>query len=295
MTKIVVVVVLSLLVSPLARHEPRELTRVAAVVGNEPVLWLHGWINLIGGCLGQPGDPGIDADRQAAPYRGMLRSEGYSGQVLGVQYYCGDNGSFDIRTASGALARNRQYTNGVPIETLAKDLVFKTWETYGRRGLYVRIAAHSMGGLIAGYALARAGRKGWPPFLVKSVVTFSTPWGGTDRAPTQGWCGGTVQCKQMMPGSTFIRRLSSLRLPTGVNVVTEGGGPADTVASFKASTRPDAKSRVNYYSSIPVRYSHVGYIRDTSSDRDVPCRINGVKKVCFHSLRLAARLGSARR
>lgn len=291
-TALLALIALAILPSTAAGAAPyrhKVLPHVMSVTGSEPVLWVHGWLNTLGACAYNPwSPPGVHADDQAGPYADMLHSQGYTGPVLGVQYYCGDTGSFDIREASGLLTANRQYDNNVPIETLAKDLVFKTWQVYGQYGQYVRIAAHSMGGLITGYALTHAGSNGWPPFLVRSVVTFSTPWGGTDKAPTTGWCGGTTQCKEVMPGAPFITGLAALPLPTDVDLATEGGGPADNIATFAASTRPDAQHRVDYYSKTPVNYSHTSYITDTSTTQDEPCRIDGVGQVCDHSLLLAA-------
>lgn len=261
-----------------------------------PTLWVHGYISTLGGCSYNPwSPPGVKADSQTVTLKSMLQSQGYTGSVLGVMYYCGDTGSFDIRNAAGKY--DGVYGNDVPIERLGLDLAWAIWNAYSVNGQYVYLAGHSMGGLIIDEALTKTAEhaSGYPPqpLLVKSVITYSTPYNGTDLSPnTITWCYGTYQCNEAAPGSAFITALQQRVLPSDVDWTTIGGGPADNVDSFASSSAVTAQHKVNYYSKTPVNYSHTSYYSDASTATDEPFQItnNGVTSslVSWHATLLGA-------
>lgn len=239
-------------------------TRVGAAA-DEPVLWVHGIVNTLDACRGMPGDPGVHADTQAAPLKSVLASDGQTPPVIGVKYYCGDTATADITNCAGPYGHF--YDNSVPIERLALDLACYINKHYSQYGQYVSIVGHSMGGLIAEYAVTHAGQPGWPSVLVHTVVTYSTPNGGADKTSPALWaasCGIYEQCNEMLPGSAFLTSLAAAPMPSSVRLVTVGGGPADNVDSYASSTRPDAYWSINYFAKSPVDYSHTSYITDTS-------------------------------
>lgn len=260
-----------------AATKPAVLPHVTpATVNNNPnqlpVLWVHGLINMLGGCAG------IRADIQASTLKTQLTNQGYTGPFLGVAYYCGDSGSFTIRDCAGTYGQT--YGNDVPIERLGLDLAWCIYNSYSAAGQYINIAGHSMGGLMIDEALTKAGTPGYPPYLlVQNVLTYSTPYNGTDRAAnTASWCGTYVQCKELAPGSDFVKALQLRTLPTSVDWTTVGGGPADNVDSFASSSAVSAQHKVNYYSKTPTNYNHNTYFSDASTAHDEPFNItnNGV-------------------
>jgi len=284
MKRLLISVVTVLLTLGVAVPAHADTTRVP----NVPVLWVHGIINTLGGCAG------IDTAKQAAPFASVLASNGYTGPVVGVDYYCGDKNGMSILNAAGTYGK--MYNNNVPIERLGQDFAWAVYNNYTSKGQYVSVAAHSMGGLITAYALTHVGQSGFPPsLLVQDVVTFSTPYAGTDRAPNVAlWCGSTVQCTEGAPGSAFVTDLAKQAAPAGVDWTTMGGGPADTVDSYASSSAFPAQHKINYYSKTPVNYNHNTYISDQSLAVDEPLAYTNSGQPTYylatakHSLNLAA-------
>jgi hypothetical protein len=252
--------------------------RGAVADSDVPVLWVHGIVT-------SAGCPGLRTVKQAAPLRHVLRAIGRRRPVVPIDYLCGDSTGVSIRGAGGpsttAYPKNG-YNATTPIERLGLDLAWFIYDRYTLEGRSVDIAAHSMGGLIAAYAITHAGRPGFPPSLmVTDVVTFSTPFRGVDKTPapmtpaqhSAVWCGPYRQCKQLIPGSAFLRGLARHRLPRSVDWTTLGGGPKDIVTFASSSAAVGADHRVNFFSTEPVAYGHTTMIRDTSTARDEPAYV----------------------
>lgn len=264
-------------------------SRAEAQVTNVPVLWVHGIVNTLGGCAG------LDTAKQAAPLNTVLKNNGYIGPVVGIDYYCGDKNGLSIRNAAGNYGKT--YNNDVSIERLGRDFAWAVYNNYSSHGQYVAVAAHSMGGLITAYALTHVGQPGFPPsLLVQDVVTYSTPYAGTDKAPNVAlWCGGSVQCKELAPGSAFVTDLAKQSAPAGVDWTTVGGGPADNVDSYASSSAFPAQHKINYYAKTPVNYNHNTYISDVSLLVNEPLSYTNVGQPTYtisagmHSLNLGAR------
>ena len=247
------------------------------------VLYLHGVLN-------STGCPGIKTATQAAPLATVLKAAGYTGTVKGVDFECGDSTGVDIKPY-GTLAKAK-YNVNARIEDVAYALAQYIKATYTDQGRTVSLVGHSMGGLIAGYAVKKYGAQ------VASIVSISTPYGGFDEIPA-GFtptsyvtmptvCGQYVQCKEMVMGSPFLTELASFPLP-GTTITTIGGSPKD-IFSFASTAATASQHNVNYYATSPVNYGHTAYITDTSMKLDVPLQLDGVARTAQpHSLLMVAR------
>lgn len=247
------------------------------------VLYIHG-------VLAANGCPGIKTATQAAPLASVLKAAGYTGTVRGVDFECGDSTGVDIKPY-GTLPK-AQYNANARIEDVAYALAGYIRAQYTDKGRSVNIVGHSMGGLIANYAVKKYGAK------VGKIVTISTPYGGFDEIPfgftpttyvmSPAVCGQFVQCKEMIIGCPFLTELASFALPTTL-ITTIGGSPKD-IFSFASTAATAAQHKVDYYGTAPVNYGHSAYITDTSMKLDVPLRVDGVALVGQpHSLLLVAR------
>ena len=75
-----------------------------------------------------------------------------------------------------------------------------TWTSSSPTIEPVDVVAHSMGGLIVRFALAKQSVGAWPALEVEDVITLGSPHGGVNFA---SW-NGTVQGNQMEPNSFVI-------------------------------------------------------------------------------------------
>jgi pimeloyl-ACP methyl ester carboxylesterase len=82
------------------------------------------------------------------------------------------------------------------------------------------LVGHSMGGLVAAYALKRLDRKR----RIRRVITLGAPHRGTPLALPGTLLFGAFSRAiwQMLPGSTFLRELESLSVPAGSELVAVG-------------------------------------------------------------------------
>lgn len=244
---------------------------------NTPVLYIHG-------IVASAGCPGLKTAKQAAPLKTVLTANGYKGTLVPIDYYCGDNTGISIRGAGGPSTPEfpqNGYNATTPIERLGFDLSWFIYNTYTVKGQPVSVVAHSMGGLITAYAVTHAGQPNFPPtLLVQDVVTFSTPYGGVDEAPSPLtpqqyatiWCGSYAECSSLVPGSPFLTELASQVVPAAIDWTTIGGSPKD-IMTYAASSAISADHKVNYYSKIPVDYGHSAYLTDTSNMQNMPAKI----------------------
>jgi triacylglycerol esterase/lipase EstA (alpha/beta hydrolase family) len=85
---------------------------------------------------------------------------------------------------------NGKHTRNAHIRHLGYHLAWYIWDQYTSKGYTVQIVAHSMGGLMARYAISKveSGAADFPPYLyVEDVVTAGTPHQrliATSNAPT---------------------------------------------------------------------------------------------------------------
>jgi pimeloyl-ACP methyl ester carboxylesterase len=197
----------------------------------------------------------------------VLRRHHWTGALRPVAYYCSDTvrGAVDIRGAARPTA-------DTSITDIARLLAWYVYRSYSSRGVAIDLAGHSMGGLIIRDALLHAGQRGFPPYLrVRDVVTISAPYAGL---PARSVC--PLQCQQMTYGSAYLADLSRSANPPqgrgGTTWTAMGGSPCDYIPA--ASTLAlHAALRVDLSGPAPACYTHVSYLGDTSSARDMPATV----------------------
>ncbi|MFI2206037.1 esterase/lipase family protein [Streptomyces sp. NPDC020192] len=154
-----------------------------------PVIFVHG-IN------------GLANTNCAAKWKNAMQAikgSGWRGELVTFGYYNRDrNCTFQ-----------HPGTLNTPLETIGLDLAWDIYNHYTLRGMPVDIIAHSMGGLITRYALDAVAKHvhGAPPKLyVEDVATLGTPHDGANQRYTD-LCKFKLQCRQMAPGSDFLKSL----------------------------------------------------------------------------------------
>ena len=238
------------------------------------VLYVHGYI-------ASAGCPGINTATQAAPLKQTLTANGYTGTLVPIDWLCGDKGGANIKPYGTVPVTS--YNATLSIATIADTLA--AWVRATQTGP-VACVGHSMGGLICSYMA-----KHHPDLPLVAGVTYSTPYQGWDKITpgTMGvYCGTYLQCQQMTTGSAFLTSLAALPRPPAATWTCLGGSPKDNVASIASACGTDATTRVDYYATGVVNYSHTSYLTDTSQLLNVTAKVNGlVTSGVGHSLRMA--------
>jgi triacylglycerol esterase/lipase EstA (alpha/beta hydrolase family) len=122
----------------------------------------------------------------------------------------------------------------------------------------VDVVAHSMGGLMVRFSLAKEGVGSWPALTIEDVVTLGTPHGGVRFSALIG----TVQGGQMQPGSFLMNWLAEhAQNPEGVggtewSVFGSGG---DLLVGQDTATQMGASRRVRF-GLLPFPIGHGGYM-----------------------------------
>jgi Putative serine esterase (DUF676) len=160
--------------------------------------------------------------------------------------------------------------NEVNIEHLGYRLAWWIYRNYSASGKTVNIVGHSMGGLVARYAVGMTARRhaDFPPFLyVNTLATVSSPHNGTPIS----LCGPPLrfQCRQMLPNSAFLNVLN--------NQADFGNSGIPNRLFINASGDPAASERTNLVGTS-VKYgkpynfpytngidTHGALLRDTST------------------------------
>jgi pimeloyl-ACP methyl ester carboxylesterase len=154
-----------------------------------------------------------------------------------------------------------------PIEDVGRELAASVYRRFSARGVPVALVGHSMGGLVARSALAQAGSKGAPPFLlVPSAVTMSSPHGGADAARS---CPDLIECREQIPGSEFLRRLTPEPQGRGGTVWTLFGSAGDRLVP--AASAVDMRAAHRFVFERPA-YTHVSILLDGSDATDARWR-----------------------
>lgn len=239
--------------------------------GLGPVILIHG-IDAVGSAGDNCAVTWDDAKR-------YLRAHGFANrQILTAAYY--EHDVFCDRSINNHVSPSvgNSYFGGVgahsgdanghtaeaAIEHLGYHLAWFIYDEYSRNGVAIDILAHSMGGLIARYALAEvaAGNPSFPPrLLVTNAVTFGSPHGG-ERLGTFGLCGLRLElreCSEMKAGSAFLTGLEKNGWNpqgTGGTDWTAIGSDNDTwVAADRAvGTSPDRKKDLYFGACHKVWY-----------------------------------------
>ncbi len=185
-----------------------------------------------------------------------------------------------------------------PIEDIGRELATAVYRRFSARGVPVVLVGHSMGGLVIRSALAQAGSKGAPPFLlVPRVVTISSPHGGADAARS---CPRLVECREQVPGSSFLRNLEQDPQGRGGTVWTLFGSAGDRLVP--AASAVDVRAAHRFVFERPA-YTHSSILLDGSDATDARWReivadSSTVRSGEPHSLRaifLATRVGASQR
>jgi hypothetical protein len=222
---------------------------------------------------------GLDLRMPPAPCGWMnptapkLRSFGHYGAAI-VGYYASPNcdavvnadGSHTSHYPTGHSGGG--HTSQTDIRHLGYHLAWFIWNRYSSRGVPVDILAHSMGGLVARYALAATAQHvaGFPSYLlVEDAVTLGTPHRGFAAA---GCSPSVLECSQMLPTSSLMTWLAvNAGNPQGSGGTdwTTIGSKSDSLVPATSATGMSAAHSALY--SYP-RMSHDGLISDTSDAND---------------------------
>jgi triacylglycerol esterase/lipase EstA (alpha/beta hydrolase family) len=127
----------------------------------------------------------------------------------------------------------------------------------------VDVVAHSMGGLILRFSLAKERMGDWPALRVEDAVTLGTPHGGVNFSK---WIG-TLQGQQMEPGSFFINWLASnAQNPQGVDGTQWSllGSQGDLIVGAVTATKMGAPERVRF-GLLPFPIGHADYMHVNGS------------------------------
>jgi len=183
---------------------------------------------------------------------------------------------------------------GTPIEVIGKELATDVYQRFSSKGIPVALVGHSMGGLVVRSAVAQAGSKGGPPFLlVPYAVTISSPHGGTDALLR---CG-LVECHEMGFGSAFLRGLEPDPQGRGGTVWTLFGSAGDELVTPASAMGTEAAHKILYerpaYHHQPIVYD--GSDATDARWREIKAGAAVLRNGAPHSLRaifLAATTGS---
>lgn len=204
-----------------------------------------------------------------------LRNQGYTGALTTVQYYDAQVACDVSVIPHGSATKHHAPSGGVhdryvSIRHLGYELAWMIYDRYSRYGETVDIAAHSMGGLVARYALAQVqrGHSEFPPHLyVEDVVTLGTPHNGSGYA---SWCW-TTQCGEMSPGSSFLSWLRSYAWnpqASGGTDWTAMGSYDDGTVSESSAVDMGAAHKVLYQPAADI--DHGEYYTATSTSASAP-------------------------
>ena len=232
-----------------------------------PVLYVHGY---------DPTGLGTDCGMWSN-MTSFLTGHGFTGPQVTLKYYyddshCGvDLNGYGQQSAyfSGGLV-NGEDSTGTDIKHIAYQFAWYVYDTYTSKGQNVGVVAHSMGGLVARYALYRVAAQdtAFPPALaISNVVTFGTPHNGADAAAL--CTTATIECGEMTAGSAFLADLNA----NGQNPQGQGGtdwtimgSDYDSVVSDNSATSMTADHKVRYASSDAI--DHTSYYNRTQTTLD---------------------------
>jgi hypothetical protein len=238
---------------------------------SKPIVYVHG--------LDAFGTAGADCN-QWNNMKNTLASWGWTGTAATIRYYEGDtNCSYSVdhhgshSTHYGGAAEHNgagtSHTNDTQIEHLSYHLAWTIYDHFSVSGTTVDLVGHSMGGMIARYAIAQVQRQhaSFPPYLyVEDVVTLGTPHGGSGWGD---WCPWSDQCDQI-GGDDYLlgwmRTNAANPQGSGGTDWTAMGSYDDTLVSEGSAVDMDATHKVHYLGSMNLE--HGDYYNDTTDVRD---------------------------
>jgi triacylglycerol esterase/lipase EstA (alpha/beta hydrolase family) len=154
------------------------------------------------------------------------------------------------------------HSNNTSIRHLAWHLANYIATNFTARGVAVDVVAHSMGGLMIRYALAKQGVDSFPRLMVEDVVTLGSPHKGASFAALTG----TTQGAEMEPGSSLITWLKTWGMNpkgTGGTDWTVIGSHGDLIVQEDSATAMSAPHRWRYTTS-PNWIFHRDYMKSSA-------------------------------
>lgn len=203
----------------------------------EPIIFVGGIQNVTGYATNCSGYGGywtnvlsyLQSNNQAVWHPGIGEPVAQTGNLYTVGYYNNNtqcsaylsttySGGQPAPNCNGLVTEDGQTiannnpavgTTGEPIEHIACELSWYVYYNFSSYGTDIKIAAHSMGGLIARYMIQKTGHDShFAPYVdVSDVVTFSTPHGGLSYGQTTGedyYCLGCYQAIEMEYDSAHV-------------------------------------------------------------------------------------------
>ncbi|MEU0099335.1 alpha/beta hydrolase [Streptomyces sp. NPDC006267] len=119
--------------------------------------------------------------------------------------------TFGYYTKNTKCSYNAGGSRDTSIKDVAKKFANYVSKHYTEKNKKVDVVAHSMGGLVVRAALHYTHKRaaGFPKKLyIEDVVTLGTPHAGITKSRA-ALCGKSRQCKDMRPGSSFLKGLPS--------------------------------------------------------------------------------------
>jgi pimeloyl-ACP methyl ester carboxylesterase len=238
---------------------------------SKPIVFVHG--------LDAFGTAGVDCNMWSNMINTM-RAWGWTGTAATVAYYEGDtNCSYSVdhhgshATHFGGPGEHNgagiSHTADTQIEHLGYHLAWMIYDHFSRYGTYVDVVGHSMGGMIARYAIAQTQlhHADFPPYLyVEDVVTLGTPHGGSGWGD---WCPWSDECDEIGGDNyllSWLRTNASNPQGSGGTDWTTMGSYDDTFVSEGSAVDMNATHKVNYLGSMNL--DHGDYYNDTTDVRD---------------------------
>jgi pimeloyl-ACP methyl ester carboxylesterase len=228
---------------------------------SKPTLFIHGFSG--GDC---EGDWGFLMDH--------LRASGWTGPFYVPKFLTGDsNCNARPGMAMGCMncAGSHTYwfghsgtthSNNTSIRHLSWHLANYIAINFTEKDVAVDVVAHSMGGLMIRYALAKQGVDSFPRIKVEDIITLGTPHKGASFAALTG----TKQGAEMEPSSTLIDWLkANAQNPQGKGGTdwTAIGSHGDVIVQEETATAMSVPHRWRYTTS-PDWIMHRDYMRSSS-------------------------------
>jgi pimeloyl-ACP methyl ester carboxylesterase len=162
------------------------------------------------------------------------------------------------------------HSNNTSIRHLAWHLANYIYANFTSKGIAVDVIAHSMGGLIIRYALAKQGVDGFPRLMVEDVITLGSPHAGAHFAALTG----TTQGAEMEPTSSLIAWLTTWgKNPQGIGGTdwTNLGSHGDLIVQETSATAMSAPHRWRYTTS-PNWIMHSDYTKSSAQGLTRPAQ-----------------------
>jgi Putative serine esterase (DUF676) len=161
------------------------------------------------------------------------------------------------------------FSNDKSIRQLGYRLAWFIYNNYSKNGKTVSIVGHSMGGLVARYAVGQTSRNhpDFPPYLyVKGLAMLGTPNGGSVWGNACTLTAPIAQCTEMSVGSQFLNDLNN-NIDWGNSGIVRrlsmnrGQGTTAGYDGVAYDYNDMVATQVRYYNPT---YGHGDYQNDTS-------------------------------